>query len=147
MKARINLQLIEEQLIVLNEGRPEPLSAEDELRVRAALGGLTGGCNAAWYAERVAHYEAEGLCTSDAQGCADADQMAGRLDAPQPTNPLRGCNIEISVDGFNYRMSRDGLERWDTGLSKPRWQPVDTDGHDRIAAAVFHYLEEMGCKP
>ena len=40
------------------------------------------------YAERVAELEAAGLCTSDAQGCADVEQLQGRAFDFDPEFPL-----------------------------------------------------------
>lgn len=40
------------------------------------------------YAERVAELEAEGLCTSDAQGVADVEAMKGRAFDFDPRYPL-----------------------------------------------------------
>ena len=54
------------------------------------------------YADRVRQLEAEGLCTSDAQGAADAEQMQGRAFDFDREHPLDGghtvatCTPEVA---------------------------------------------------
>lgn len=84
-------------------------------------------CCETWYAARVAHYEAQGLCTSDAQGATEADEAAGRWDAPQG---VQGASLS---DGDALQLFIIELKRLGFGTDE------EVNGADLVDLVAEHF--------